>query len=289
MSSKLYVRIRGRVHGPFDHEKIKTLVARGQVSRVNHISEDQVRWERADSIPELFEPQESIPEPQQSTPGAQPAASPQPVKSEAEWYYGEDDQTLGPFDIETLKTLLRSGAITKDQMVWKEGLPEWVSADSVPELQSLPHQALAAISTQADQGSKSSGLNSIADSVKKTTLRVILISIYGYFFGASFIIGGIFQLIVAIKAEIAVFCIPAISLLMGGGLFIAASYHLGMYYSHLNAFIANAKEDRLKTALASLNKVWIIVAFFLVGTTVSLLLFFFAVIAFFPTSFPDYR
>ena len=54
MEDQLYVRIRGRVQGPFDTEKLRALVRRGQLSRMHEVSNDGNDWKQASEYSELF-------------------------------------------------------------------------------------------------------------------------------------------------------------------------------------------------------------------------------------------
>ncbi len=54
MENQLYIRVRGRVLGPYDEEKLQGLARRGQLSRMHELSQDGVNWVRATNYPELF-------------------------------------------------------------------------------------------------------------------------------------------------------------------------------------------------------------------------------------------
>src|SRR5438477_13017587 len=54
LSDQFYIRVRGRVQGPFDSEKLRQLARRGQFSRMHEISVDGQQWEPAKERPELF-------------------------------------------------------------------------------------------------------------------------------------------------------------------------------------------------------------------------------------------
>jgi S1-C subfamily serine protease len=54
MDNQLYVRIRGKVTGPYDQEKLRWLARRGQLSRAHELSQDTTHWVRASTYPELF-------------------------------------------------------------------------------------------------------------------------------------------------------------------------------------------------------------------------------------------
>jgi type IV pilus assembly protein PilA len=63
----------------------------------------------------------------------------------AEWYVSKGGDQLGPFDTDAIKGLIRDGGVQADDMVWRDGMPGWVPASSVPEfsLGPDPAQALA--------------------------------------------------------------------------------------------------------------------------------------------------
>ncbi len=67
-------------------------------------------------------------------PGQQQQPPPLP---QAAWYAGIGGVQAGPFDLATLSAKVRDGSLTKATLVWKQGLPGWVPAETVPELQSL--------------------------------------------------------------------------------------------------------------------------------------------------------
>jgi hypothetical protein len=46
-------------------------------------------------------------------------------------------QTTGPFDMNTLATMVQSGQLTPQSHVWKQGMAGWVEAGTVQELAGL--------------------------------------------------------------------------------------------------------------------------------------------------------
>ncbi len=46
-------------------------------------------------------------------------------------------QATGPFDYATLSQMALTGSLTKDSLVWKQGMPAWARADNIQELQAL--------------------------------------------------------------------------------------------------------------------------------------------------------
>ncbi len=48
-----------------------------------------------------------------------------------------DGVQSGPFDMNALAAKVRDGSLTRETLVWREGMPEWVAAAKISELQSL--------------------------------------------------------------------------------------------------------------------------------------------------------
>ena len=46
-------------------------------------------------------------------------------------------QQYGPYDYKTLKQFVPTGQLTKDTLVWQQGMAAWLPAGQVPELQGL--------------------------------------------------------------------------------------------------------------------------------------------------------
>jgi membrane protease subunit (stomatin/prohibitin family) len=66
---------------------------------------------------------------------SQPA--PPPLPATTTFYAAINGQQAGPFDLGALQAKIREGAVTRDSLVWKQGMANWVAAGSVPELTAL--------------------------------------------------------------------------------------------------------------------------------------------------------
>jgi len=53
------------------------------------------------------------------------------------YYVAENGKAVGPFNIETLKTMITTGKFIKSSLVWKDGMKEWIKAEEVEELKNL--------------------------------------------------------------------------------------------------------------------------------------------------------
>jgi hypothetical protein len=52
----------------------------------------------------------------------------------AQWFYASGGQQVGPVEEAELMRLMASGQVGPSDLVWKDGMPNWVSASTVPEL-----------------------------------------------------------------------------------------------------------------------------------------------------------
>lgn len=62
--------------------------------------------------------------------------TPPPMPTVA-YHVAINGKATGPFDIGILTQMVASGTLTKKSLVWKQGMPNWVQADTVQELQGM--------------------------------------------------------------------------------------------------------------------------------------------------------
>ena len=143
--STYYIRVRGRVQGPFDLEQLKKLRQRGQFSRAHEVSPDQASWQSASILDDVFvapkraapakvEPaveefvdavdaEETVPTPKTR------ASSTKPV-----WHYTVGEEQYGPVTLLELRKLVANGELMETDLVWKEGMPDWIAVIDLDEL-----------------------------------------------------------------------------------------------------------------------------------------------------------
>jgi hypothetical protein len=143
----LFIRVRGKVVGPFGFDKLVALARKGQLSRMHDVSIDQMSWERAgQSYPQIWEEWTVM------------APTPQPVEAQdvnfegnagetaieidtsqstegaAMWHYTKGGSEQSPITLDELKHLFSLGELTSDEDVWTEGMSQWRNAGDVPAL-----------------------------------------------------------------------------------------------------------------------------------------------------------
>ncbi|MDR0708009.1 MAG: DUF4339 domain-containing protein [Treponema sp.] len=78
--------------------------------------------------------------------GADPNKRPQTdgrAASGTRYNVAVDNQPTGPFDMNELGQMAQKGRLTRESLVWREGLPQWEAAGNIPELASLFQTASA--------------------------------------------------------------------------------------------------------------------------------------------------
>ncbi len=64
----------------------------------------------------------------------QTSSSPPPLPSQVSFYVAINGQQAGPFEMVVLQQMAQSGQLTRDSLVWKQGMPAWDAAGKVAEL-----------------------------------------------------------------------------------------------------------------------------------------------------------
>lgn len=68
---------------------------------------------------------------------AAPGAAPPPLPGAPSFYAAYDGVQAGPFAADALRAAAASGRLTRDTLVWRQGMDAWTAAGSVPELAPL--------------------------------------------------------------------------------------------------------------------------------------------------------
>lgn len=153
-----YIRVRGRVQGPFDIEQLHTMAKRGQFSRLHEVSSDGNTWSRAADSPNLFPictvsvtvtapvATQGIP----IAPSAPASAPPAPSDTwgsaappQVDWYHSRDGDQSGPLSFDVLKMLVSTGQVGPQDLAWSTGMPAWQPIYQIPGLTVAPPTAVA--------------------------------------------------------------------------------------------------------------------------------------------------
>ena len=135
LSDRYYVRFRGRVLGPFTAEKTAEMVRRGQVTRVHELSPDGLSWKKAEEFAEFFGKANvraaavaTVQAESQSTVTETKTETPAPVANQ--WHVHCEGQEYGPIEESVLLDWIRQGRVRGDNMVWRQGMQDWETAET---------------------------------------------------------------------------------------------------------------------------------------------------------------
>jgi hypothetical protein len=62
---------------------------------------------------------------------------PLPGQQQVAFFAAINNNRAGPFDMAALQQQVQAGQITRETLVWKQGMANWAKAGEVPELQGL--------------------------------------------------------------------------------------------------------------------------------------------------------
>jgi len=68
---------------------------------------------------------------------APPSNQPPPVPGQTSFFIAVDGKQQGPVSVDQLKASIAAGSVNRQTLVWKNGMPNWVPLESVPELATL--------------------------------------------------------------------------------------------------------------------------------------------------------
>ncbi len=293
--SNFYIRVKGRVQGPFDVAKLRSMAQRGQLSRIHQVSEDGEIWKKASEYPEFFlsrsevasssknisaaSAEAAIPEPEIASPQPEVAAAP----STANWFVELNGESKGPFPFGELQAMFRSGQCEPTRLVWREGMADWVTADSIDGLVPMP-----AVNVRQQSESKQRDVSSETISLLMNSRSwVLFISIVSFVFAALAITSAFIVMVQGARMQSdAVVSQSIVTFLVSGLIACFGAFLLSYSYSMLNVQIARS-ERSLNNALRKLNRIWLFVGIVLIVWITFLVIFIVLTIAVFESA-PNY-
>lgn len=275
MDNPLYVRMRGRVLGPYDEEKLKLLVRRGQLSQIHELSEDANNWVRASTFPELFlsdrgalvQQSQPIQTESQNTFAVQTA--PAPARGTGQrWWYRKDRAEIGPIDQSTLEQLLACGEVSADSLVWADGMPQWLPARLAPGLSAAPNMSWLSGSVAGTGISAASSEESHKEELPRT-LRgaaagsrpwALFLAIVAFVFAGLLVVSGAYSVVWMAGRRIAPGIAMGLFNIIEGVVWGVGGFLLNSYASKLGGLAYNVKPIALEKAMESLRRFWIFVS-----------------------------
>ena len=254
----LFVRIRGRVQGPFTVEKLQELARRGQVSRMHEVSADGSIWEPASAHPEIFTRRTGA-APTSSSTRAQADTEPYKLADEMppveQWFHAAGADHVGPMDRAQLLAKFRSGQLPPETEVWRDGMAHWTPANQVPGL--LPAQIERPIEASRTSEDKTAELGSaVIHSLAASRPWVTFIAVVGFLYGAVQLFAGICGIIIGSKRNSASTVAAGISSLVMTVLTVIGAILLLRFGACIQEVLYRKSESRLAAALDALRAFW---------------------------------
>lgn len=260
MSSQYHIRIRGRVHGPFELPKLRQLVRKGQLGRMHEISEDGHTWAPASTIGELFQSEESTAKATSSveteSADRRPSVNGPPEAKSGEWFYSLGDGSLGPCSFSDIKALAVNGRLGPEDKIWMPDRSEWIEASEVRELDfGQTHRSRGRSIDLSDAStSDTSGLSRIGDAISAANGWKLFVSLWCILLGISNVILGLVGLRASGLSES--LGPGAIGLLLNGMFFGLVGALLLNAHSHIAAAAIAPTSDSIRSALQAEGRFW---------------------------------
>jgi hypothetical protein len=139
-----YVRMKGRVLGPFSPSQLASLRDRGTLTEDHELSQDRRSWTKASEMPGVFaRTVESQRQPSRAVELEWPVitlaeeTAPAQVSSaaavEAQWFVARGNSHQGPMSHADVQRMINTGELGANSLVWKQGMPAWQPASQVHE------------------------------------------------------------------------------------------------------------------------------------------------------------
>jgi hypothetical protein len=267
VEEQLFVRIRGHVQGPYELDKLRALVRRGQLSRMHEVSSDGSVWKQAASFPELFQ-SPTINGVQAETrthgglsdgdiPEIDIAASP----ATGRWHYAQNDVQKGPVAFDELRSLVASGNLDRSELVWTDGMKEWAPAQTIAGL--VPTNIYDA-GSNLNTASGAKVDKDVSRTLSESLPWSKFIASVMYFVGSLGVLLGVAAIVMGARWNMArVISTGGFSVLYGI-VFIWGGYLLFRYCGDIGRLLRDHTMGRLDASLRSLRRFWIFLSIILI-------------------------
>ncbi|MEX2171730.1 MAG: GYF domain-containing protein [Pirellulales bacterium] len=264
MSDSYYIRIRGRVQGPFDDEKLQGLVKRGQFSRMHEISPDGIQWSPASTHPHLFSGSTSRKTAEQAVPVQQATATPSArvAAPPADWYFTVNGERQGPVSWEVLQSYASTRRFTSHDLVWNGTMPDWLPAGQIEGLFPRIHAGdrISAVDRVAASQSTSDVIGPAVRTLEDSLGTLMFLAVWCDVMGVLFAISCLATLVApdeisgvapgSATASALLFVLPMAAVLITGGIL------LHRFRSRIVEMLRYQDIMHLDKALRALNSFW---------------------------------
>lgn len=277
-----YVRMHGRVLGPFLLPRLQAMSQAGKVNHSHEISTDGNRWLKASAFPEVFQSATPVaPQPTTEEVELAPitAANPKVAKTvsdvdpsfveeqaanqnkrppgQIQWYYATQDEPEGPVTRSEIVARIAAGDLVRSDMVWQAQMNDWARAGTRPEFKAAFDKMMADVPSVKGKPSNMLDLGRTIKSSKQITLvlcgllflaSVSLLCLFFSFFGDGIAQGQSGQVQRAVFSLVV--CVTV----------IASMVMLYRYVMLGDSFEKNKRVEDLNQALVWLGRFWMLLS-----------------------------
>jgi len=296
MDTQLYLRVRGRVLGPYDQEKLQLLVRRGQLSRMHEVSTDGTHWVRASTYAELFvgaplklvAPEMSVaaPPPAQlptndltmipfaeeavaQSPASVAVSSPRPTASAAAsrgWYYENRGAEHGPVDESVLRQMLVVGQLDSNSLVWNDSMPQWAAVSQVPGLIPMAAMNREMRGTSDRSQVADDGLEKLCKAASASRPWALFLAITAFVYAGLCILLGFLMLVHGADKGLPPVVAMGLFWIVSGAVTAAGGILLSNYANRLASLNYGHSCKVLESAMDRLKTFWMFVSIVLIVT-----------------------
>lgn len=281
-----YVRMHGRVLGPFVLSRLQAMTQATKVNHSHEISTDGNSWQKAAAFPEIFltvnQPAQAAEVKAVDDLALAPAGAVDPAivqqksdvdptflleeaekkkkpPGQVEWYYavagGTDGEPEGPVTRTEIVERIKAGDLVRSDMVWQSQMNDWARAGTRPEFKTAFDKLMAAVPSVKGKPSNMLDLGRTIKASRQMVLvlcgllffaSVALLCLFFSFFGDGIAQGEPGQVQRAVFAL--VLCISV----------IASMVMLYRYSMLSDEFEKNKRVDDLNLAMVWLGRFWIL-------------------------------
>ena len=125
------IRYHGQISGPVTAQKLRSLIARGQITPMHELSTDFGHWKAAEQHEEFF-PKPNFSEEEKLLQNRDITTNRSNYGGTASvWYAHIDGEKKGPVPPSQLLSWKLGQRLKKNTLVWKEGMQKWLPAKKV--------------------------------------------------------------------------------------------------------------------------------------------------------------
>jgi hypothetical protein len=313
MDTPLYLRVKGRVLGPYDREKLLVMVCRGQLGRMHEVSMDGTHWVRAATYSELFagapvklvarDMPVASPPPAARQAGsadagiylseegpvepAAPAQSAMPSPTGQQWYYDHAGTQNGPVEESILRQLLATGELAPNALVWSDGMKQWMAATAIPGLVPVTGLATSGFASDDSRGTSGSLPHSLCKAAVSSRPWAIFLAVTAFVYAGLQILLGFLMLASGAEKNVPAVVAMGLFWIINGFVVAVGGILLANYASRLGSLTYGKAPILLENALERLRAFWMYASIVLI-VALAFILFFVIWIMAIATSMPTW-